>query len=67
MTRWQEREAKRLGISFQLSCEENAEAQELNRKAREIRAENIRRTSRTPRRQPSWPLFPRMIHTGAGE
>ena len=45
LTPYQEREAKRLGISFQLTCEENAEAQRLNKIAREIRAENIRRTA----------------------
>lgn len=44
MTRYQEREAKRLGISFQLSCAENAAAQEIAAKARAVRAENIRRT-----------------------
>lgn len=42
MTNYQRNEAKRLGISFELSCAENAEIQA---KARVIRAENIRRTS----------------------
>jgi hypothetical protein len=42
MTNYQAREAQRLGVLTQL---EQAENDELNRKAREVRAENIRRVA----------------------
>ncbi len=45
MTAYQAREAKRLGLSFELECAENAENQAIQAKARLVRAENIRRTA----------------------
>lgn len=45
MTNYQRTEAKRLGISFELSCAENANNAAIQAKARIIRAENIRRTA----------------------
>lgn len=45
MTNYQRTEAKRLGISFELTCAENAENAKIQAKARIVRAENIRRTA----------------------
>lgn len=45
MTTYQRNEAKRLGLSFELTCAENAENAAIQAKARIVRAENIRRTA----------------------